>query len=151
MSEQEREKERIAKKILATLSDQNVVDSCINLILTEKAKSFQDGRVSAAREIELLIPIIHLDIKDAHKKEEFLNFRGMILEKLDSSITPQAKILPVGQGLSDRDELILSLFCQGCSGGKDGKYNHLFISAYEEAQAYLINNGIIKQEECEHK
>ena len=50
--------------------------------------------------------------------------------------------------LTGEQELILDLFVQGCKM-PSGKYNHCFLSAYEEAQRYLIERGIIKAEDCE--
>jgi len=48
-------------------------------------------------------------------------------------------------------ELIFNLFAQACEEtGSDGeaKYDHYCMSAYEQAQAYLIEEGIIKEEDC---
>ena len=50
-------------------------------------------------------------------------------------------------------ELIYDLFNQGCrfeSMKPDSIYDHMFISAYEEAQAFLIKVGRIKAEECKY-
>lgn len=44
-------------------------------------------------------------------------------------------------------ELILDLFSQGTL--LDHKhYNHMCISAYENAQEWLIKHGLVKPEEC---
>jgi len=48
-----------------------------------------------------------------------------------------------------RDEarhLVLDLFAQACA--VDGKYDHMCVSTYEDAQAALIEWGFVKPEEC---
>jgi hypothetical protein len=50
--------------------------------------------------------------------------------------------------INEQDEIILDLFAQGCST-INGKYNHSCISAYENAQEYLLRKGLIKKEDCE--
>lgn len=44
-------------------------------------------------------------------------------------------------------ELVLDLFAQGTL--LDGEhYNHMCMSAYENAQEWLIKHNLIKQDEC---
>jgi len=43
--------------------------------------------------------------------------------------------------------LILDLFKSACMF--NGKYHHMFNSLYEETQEFLINIGLIKEEDCE--
>jgi len=53
--------------------------------------------------------------------------------------------------LTQEQELIFNLFAQACEGaGSDGKvkYDHYCMSVYEHAQDYLIEEGIIKEEDC---
>jgi len=47
-------------------------------------------------------------------------------------------------------DIIFDLFNQACRiDTPDGyKYHHMFISAYEEAQRFLIAEGIILKNEC---
>jgi len=44
-------------------------------------------------------------------------------------------------------ELILDLFAQGTLLD-GGHYNHMCMSAYENAQEWLIKHNLIKQDEC---
>ena len=50
-------------------------------------------------------------------------------------------------------ELIYNLFNQSCrfeSMKPDSIYDHMFISVYEEAQAFLIEVGRIEKDECKY-
>jgi hypothetical protein len=49
--------------------------------------------------------------------------------------------------MTEEQEIILSLFTQGCMTDS-GLYDHAFLSAYEYAQAYLIERGIITLAQC---
>ena len=49
--------------------------------------------------------------------------------------------------LNEAQELILDLFRQACLTA-DSTYDHMYISAYEEAQAYLQKQGDISKDEC---
>ena len=49
----------------------------------------------------------------------------------------------------DKDNLILELFSEACL--RDGYYDHMFMSVYEETQEYLIKKGLIKESECLRK
>lgn len=54
------------------------------------------------------------------------------------------------QGVNDRDQLVESifdLFNQACLM-PDGMYSHDFISTYEEAQAFLLREGKITEDQC---
>lgn len=44
-------------------------------------------------------------------------------------------------------QMILDLFTEACS--HDGKYNHKHMFTYECAQAFLIENDLIKEKDCE--
>ena len=48
--------------------------------------------------------------------------------------------------MTEEQELILDMFTQACLFG-DG-YDHMCISAYEQAQKYLIDHNIIDKSEC---
>lgn len=55
--------------------------------------------------------------------------------------------------LSEEQELILSLFEQACGKTDENgvqRYNHSFISAYEQAQSYLVKWEIISEKDCEY-
>lgn len=58
---------------------------------------------------------------------------------------------PRREAVTREQDLILDLFAQVCQRQTDDKYDHMFISAYEEAQKYLIDHGIIEQEECRYE
>jgi len=45
-------------------------------------------------------------------------------------------------------ELVLDLYCQGCYINKENQYDHSCISTYEEAQHYLLKQGLLKREQC---
>jgi hypothetical protein len=47
-------------------------------------------------------------------------------------------------------DLIMSMFSQGCMM-PDGLYSHDCISAWEEAQAWLIEHDMIKPEQCKYQ
>lgn len=52
--------------------------------------------------------------------------------------------------MTEEQELIFDLFVQGCQRGdpEDPRYDHGCVSAYENAQGYLISHGIITAENC---
>lgn len=52
--------------------------------------------------------------------------------------------------LTEEQQLILDLFEQECLQ-KNKRYCHHFISAFENAQKYLIEKKIIKKERCEYR
>lgn len=56
----------------------------------------------------------------------------------------------LAQEVQDLYALLLDVFSQGTRGA-DGKYDHQCLSAYEHAQSYLIENGLIKDEDCSRK
>lgn len=51
--------------------------------------------------------------------------------------------------LTEEQQLIFDLFAQGCQ--RNGIYDHDCISAYENAQAYLVRHEIIREDECGYK
>lgn len=48
-----------------------------------------------------------------------------------------------------QDELIMALFEQSCGTGN--QYDHRCLSTYEHAQDYLIQKGLVKENECRRK
>lgn len=59
---------------------------------------------------------------------------------------------PVCQEVKSADVLILRMFEQACSDHSDEHgvtfYDHRYLSAYEHAQAYLIERGLIEEKRC---
>lgn len=55
--------------------------------------------------------------------------------------------------LEDAQEAVFDCFNQACSGPETeyGKYDHMCLSAYENAQDLLIQWGKIKPTECQRK
>ena len=70
-------------------------------------------------------------------------------------------ILELTERLALAEELLFSCFAQGTNRLENGpglggeksiwKYDHMCLSAYESAQDYLIEHGLIKKEECSRK
>ena len=63
----------------------------------------------------------------------------------------QNYLMGKGETMNDREylvDLIFEMFRQGCLIG--GKYNHLCISTYQEAQAFLLKEGKIEKEDCRY-
>lgn len=52
--------------------------------------------------------------------------------------------------LTEEQQIIFDMFRQECLQKNNGKYCHHFMSAFEEAQRYLIRKKIIKKEQCEY-
>ncbi len=80
-----------------------------------------------------------------------INRTGMTMFVLDEAKAYLDQV-PVDRSLSEEQELLLSCFRQACTKRNEtGKvtYSHGWLSAYEHAQEYLIQNGIIKAEDCE--
>ena len=63
-------------------------------------------------------------------------------------LSGENEMIPTKKEIIESDELLADVFSQACWLEYKGKYCHSYISSYERAQAYLVNKGIIKEEEC---
>ena len=61
------------------------------------------------------------------------------------------RLKAANERIEKADEIICGQLTQACNWGDGNKLDHKFLSAYEDAQYYLIETGRITQDNCKNK
>jgi len=61
------------------------------------------------------------------------------------------RLKAANERIEKADEIICGQLTQACNWGDGNKLDHKFLSAYEDAQYYLIETGRITQDDCKNK